>query len=137
MIDIRKNPVNPLNNEENVLLKGLNITMENGERSTDETFLTILSTCQEFSDKLNGIRCNVVSATLIRRTPEMVLAFTMREGVTLYIINPGQLTKEKVEVALTEYFALSDAEKMCGRILLFENSGQIYSDYSFIDEFQQ
>ena len=137
VIDIRKNPVNPLNNEENVLLKGLDLTLENGERSTDETFLTILSACQQFSERLNGIRCNVVSVALIRQTPEMIVAFTMREGVTLYISNPGQFTEEKVEAALTEYFALSDAEKMCGRILLFENSGQIYSDYSSVDEFQQ
>ena len=137
VISIRQNPTNPLNGEENVLLKGLDLTLENGERSTDETFLTMLSTCQAFSEELSGIRCNVVSVALIRRTPEMVLAFTMREGVTLYISNPAQLTKEKVEVALTKYFDLSDAEKMCGRILFFENSGQIYSDYSSIDEFQQ
>jgi hypothetical protein len=72
---------------------------------------------------------------LIRRTPETILAITMREGVKIYISHPTQLTREKVEVALTEYNALTDAEKTGGRILLFESSGQIYPNYSAVDEF--
>ena len=36
---------------------------------------------------------------------------------------------------VSEYNALSDAEKTGGRILLFENLGEIYADYSSVDEF--
>ena len=85
---------------------------------------------------LNGIRCNVVSVSLRNRTPEMVLVVTMREGVKIYFSNPTQLIKEKVEAALSEYDGLTDAEKTTGRILVVENSGEIYPDYSSMDEFE-
>ena len=138
VLDIRDTHINRLNGEENVILKGLDITAEKGEKPLgDACFAAILSLGQEFSTKLNGIRCNVVSIQLIRRSPEVVVSVTMREGVKVYISNPEQLTKEKTEEALTKYLALSDTEKTCGRILLFENAGQIYSDYSSIDEFEQ
>ena len=138
VLDIRDTHINRLNGEENVILKGLTVNVEKGQKPMgDECFASVLALCQEFSTELNGIRCNVVSVQLIRRSPKVVLSVTMREGVKVYINNPEQLTKEKTEEALTKYLALSDAEKMCGRILLFENSGQIYSDYSPIDEFEQ
>ncbi|MBO5736382.1 MAG: hypothetical protein J6S04_01110 [Clostridia bacterium] len=136
VLDVRNTHVNLLNGEENVILKGLLVAVEKGKQPTgDVCFASVLSVCQELSSQLNGIRCNVVAVDLIRRSPEMVLTVTMREGVKLYISNPGELVKEKVEVALSEYSALSDAEKTGGRILLFENAGKIYADYSAVDEF--
>ena len=138
VLDIRDTYLNRLNGEENVVLKGLNVTAEKGAVPTeDDAFLTVLAVCQTLSEKLNGIRCNVVSVDLIRRSPEMVLVITMREGVKVYISNPEQFMQEKAQVALDKYFALSDAEKTGGRILLVEDAGQIYSDYSSVDEFQQ
>ena len=137
VLEIRDTYFNRLNGEENVVLKGLNVTAEKGNQPTeDDAFATVLLVCQTISEKLNGIRCNVVSVELIRRSPEMVLAITMREGVKVYISNPEQLMQEKVTVALTKYFALTDAEKTGGRLLLVEDSGQIYADYSSVDEFQ-
>lgn len=137
VLDVRNTPSNLLNGEENVILKGILVAAEKGKQPTgDACFASVLSVCQEFSAKLNGIRCNVVSVDLIRRSPEMVLVVTMREGVKLYISNPNDLLKEKVEVALAKYTALSDAEKTGGRILLFENLGEIYADYSTVDEFE-
>ena len=136
VLDVRNTHVNLLNGEENVVLKGLLVAAEKGKVPTgDVCFSSVLSICQGLSGKLNGVRCNVVSVNLIRRTPEMVLSVTMREGVKIYISNPSDLTKEKVEVALTKYASLSDAEKTGGRILLFENAGEIYADYSSVDEF--
>ena len=138
VLDVRDTHINRLNGEENVLLKGLDVSVEKGKTPMgDGCFASILSVCKEFSAKLNGIRCNVISVGLIRRTPETVLVVTMREGVKIYLSNPAQLTEEKVAAALTEYIDLTDAEKTAGRILLFENAGQIYSDYSSVDEFAQ
>jgi hypothetical protein len=133
---IRNTHINPLNNEENVVLKGLSVVVEKGKTPTgDACFSSVLAVCQEFSSFLNGIRGNVVSVSLIRRNPEVVLAVEMREGVKIYISAPEQFTKEKAVTALTNYTALTDNEKMGGRILLFENSGEIYADYSSVDEF--
>ena len=136
VLDIRNGYKNPSNGEEPVLLKGLTATAEIGKIPTGDGYLTdMLALCDEFSTQLNGIRSNVVSVELIRREPEIVLSVTMREGVRIYLINPGAQTAEKVACALTKYFALSDAEKMSGRILLIENSGEIYADYSKMDDF--
>ena len=136
VLDIRNTYPHPSSGEEPVLLKGLTATAEIGKVPTGDGYLTeLLSVCNEFSTQLNGIRSNVVSVELLRKEPETVLSVTMREGVRIYMINPGAQTAEKVACALTKYFALSDAEKMSGRILLIENSGEIYADYSKVDDF--
>ena len=138
VLDVRDNYINPLNGEENVVLKGLTVAVKKGKIPTgDDCFSSVLSICQEMSTILNGIRGNVVSVSLIRRSPEVVLAVEMREGVKIYISAPEQFTKEKATTALTKYTSLSDNEKLGGRILLFENSGEIYADYSSVDEFVQ
>ena len=137
VLDVRDTHINRLNGEENVILKGLDVSIEKGSvPKGDACFTAVLSVCQEFSTMLNGIRCNVVSVSLRNRTPEMVLVVTMREGVKIYFSNPTQLIKEKVEAALSEYDGLTDAEKTTGRILVVENSGEIYPDYSSMDEFE-
>lgn len=136
VLDIRDTHVNTLTGEENVILKGLNITAEKGQTPLgDECFNEILTTCQTFSTKLNGIRANVVSVELMHRTPETVLAVTMREGVKIYLVNTADQVEGKIDVALAKYFALSDEEKMCGRILLIESSEGFYADYSKVADF--
>ena len=137
VLDVRDTHVNPLNGEANVKLKGLNADLEKGAVPTgDDCFAPMLALCQQFSESLNGIRSNVDTVELIRRSPEVILAVTMREGVRIYISNPSALTKEKTAVALGKYFTLTAEEKTTGRILLFENSGKIFSDYASVDEFQ-
>jgi hypothetical protein len=84
---------------------------------------------------LNGIRTNVVSVEVLRRTPETIFKITMREGVNVYIGTPEAYTEEKVQKAVNEYLSLTYEEKLSGRIILFENSGQIYASYSAVDEF--
>lgn len=136
VLDIRDTHMNALTDEENVILKGLNVTAEKGQAPLgDECFTEVLTTCQTLSTKLNGIRANVVSVELMHRTPETVLVVTMREGVKIYLVNTADQTEKKIEVALTKYFALSDEEKMCGRILLIESSEGFYADYSKVADF--
>lgn len=136
VLDIRDTYVNALTDEENVILTGLNIAAEKGQMPLgDECFVEVLATCQALSTKLNGIRANVVSVELMHRTPETVLAVTMREGVKIYLVNSAERTAKKIEVALAKYFSLSDEEKMCGRILLIESSEGFYADYSKVTDF--
>ena len=137
VLDVRDTHINPLNGEVNVKLKGLNVHLEKGAVPTgDDCFAAMLALCQQFSENLNGIRSNVDSVEVIRRSPEVVLAITMREGVKIYISTPNALTKEKTEAAIASYFNLTAEQKTTGRILLFENSGEIFSDYASVDEFE-
>ena len=62
VLDARDSHVNPLNGEENVKLKGLEVSVEKGAVPTgDGCFAPMLALCQQLSESLNGIRSNVVS----------------------------------------------------------------------------
>lgn len=136
-LDTRDTYKNSLNGEENVVLKGLNVAVESGKLPTgDGCFTSMLSICQNLSKQLNGIRTNVVSVEVLRRSPETIFKITMREGVKVYISAPEAYAEEKVQKAVNEYLSLTYEEKLSGRIILFENSGQIYASYSAVDEFE-
>ena len=54
----------------------------------------------------------------------------MREGVVIEIRKVDIRTEEKVKAALGKYFALSDKDKLSGRIICYElASGEIVADY--------
>lgn len=136
VLEVRDNPHNPLNGEENVVMKGLNVKATRGEAPQgDKCFAPMLAVCNELSKQLNGIRSNVVSIEVVRSSPEVILRVVTREGVKLYFSSPDKLTAEKVAEAVQCYTGLSDEEKLMGRILLVENHGEIFSSYSAVDEF--
>ena len=138
VLDIRNTHVNALNGETNVLWKGLTVTAENGSIPTgDECFSTVLNLCNKLSEKLQGIRRNVVSVEVLYRNPETVFCIQMKEGVKIYVKAPQTMTNEKVEAAVNEYLSLASEKKLTGRILITENEGQILHSYSPIDEFAQ
>lgn len=135
MLDIRSTPMNPLNGEENVVIKGLNVTAENGKQPTgDEYFASVLSLCEEMSSVLGGIRRNVTVVEVFARGPEPIIAVTMREGVRLYIGAPTVETKLKVEKALGAYMSLTNEQKTSGRIAVSDKNGEILCSYSANDE---
>lgn len=136
LLEIRDNATNALNGEENVVLKGVNVSERLGEIPTgDNCFAVMLTMCQSFSDKLDGIRRNVVSVEVLRRNPEVLFKVTMREGVVIYFNAPATYTEEKVSEAVNVYQSLGQDEKLTGRIYILENSGKILSQYSPVDEF--
>lgn len=136
VLGIRNAPVNALNGEPNVLVKGLTSTGAIGALPTgDDCFTSLLSVCQKMSDELGGIRCNVLSVEVFSRSPERIYRFTMREGVTLYIGNPSSMMEEKVKTAVNEYMGLSNAQKLTGRIVISETEGKVFATYSENDEF--
>ena len=135
VLDIRSTPENPLNGEENVVIKGLTVTAENGKQPTgDEYFAGVLSLCEEMSAALGGIRRNATEVEVFARGPEPIFVITMREGVRVYIGAPTVRTQEKVEKALNEYMSLSSEEKTIGRIAVSEKDGEILCSYSQNDE---
>ena len=136
LLEIRDSYVNALNGEENVLLKGVNVSGVFGTiPAGDDCFATMLAMCQSFSEKLDGIRRNVVSIEVMRRNPEVLFKVTMREGVVIYFNTPAEYTEEKVSEAIRVYQSLKQEEKLTGRIYILANNGEILSQYSPVDEF--
>ncbi len=135
VLDIRTTPLNPLNGEENVILKGLTVTAENGQIPVgDGYFSSVLGLCEETSALLGGIRRNVLSVEIFSREPEPIFCMTMREGVKLYIGAPDVARKEKVEKAVNAYLSLTNEQKTCGRIAVSDKDGEIICSYSPKDE---
>ena len=95
----------------------------------------MLSLCQGLDDYLGGIRSNVVSVEILSREPEVFYLIQMREGVKIYIRNPNALTQEKAKEAVDRYMALSDEERMTGRLMIFDAAGKVFAQYSLNDDF--
>lgn len=135
-LGLRDSHINQLNGAENVIIKGVLVTAQNGNLPTgDEHFVNILNICKEISTLLGGIRSNVVRVEVFSKSPETIYRFTMREGVKLYFGNPSVNVKEKAEVAVNKYMSLSYEEKLSGRIVISDVRGEVFSSYSTKDEF--
>ncbi len=137
VLDIREDKNNRLDGNENVLLLGLTATgRKGGTLSGDACFPSVFTLCQKMDEVLGGIRRNVRSVEIFHRTPETVYRVSTYEGVKLYIDAPLSMTEEKAAKALEKYFALTDAERMTGRILVVDVDGQVSASYASVDEFQ-
>lgn len=134
LLGVRDSHVNPLTGAENVIVKGLAFS-DGADFTDDEQFPALLALCQALSKELGGIRSNVVSVEVFLRSPETIYRVTMREGVKLYFGTPAERTEEKVKVAVDEYMALSNEEKLSGRIVISEVGDRILTSYSAKDEF--
>ena len=136
VLDIRNVNVNRLDQKANVVLSGLTVTGKKGETlSGDECWASLFALCNAMDEKLGGIRNNVVSVEVLTRTPETFYAVTMREGVRIYIQDPDKGTEVKAEKVLDAYMALSNEERMTGRLTVREADGEVLVSYSPKDEF--
>jgi hypothetical protein len=59
----------------------------------------------------------------------------MVEGVKIYLFNPTENIETKAAKAVEKYFALTDAQKMTGRIAVTEDGSSLRLDYSEWDGF--
>ena len=125
---------NRLDGEDNLLMKGFSVTANRGEiPQNDPAFLAALAFSKEVSALLSGIRKNVLSVERILKTPEgadfpaVMLCFTMKEGVRLYVNQAEIDTEEKANSAIEKYLSLSVEEKTKGAITLLETATAIYS----------
>ncbi len=138
VLGIRNSYVNRLDGAENVLLKGLQVAGTRGSKlSGDDCFTVMLTVCDQMSKMPIELRRNVVSVEVFARSPETIFKVTMREGVVIYIGGPKELTAEKTQAAINQYLALTDAQKLQGRIAVSDNEGQLIVAYSDKDEFQE
>ncbi len=136
ILSSRQDSNNRLDGHPNVLLKGLSVTANGTQITGDEYFPTVLTACQGFDERLNGIRNNVLSVDLVNRYPVTILAFQMYEGVRVYLVNPNALTQEKIDGAVEKYFALSVEERRYGCIVVSEIEGKVTISYEEKDTFQ-
>jgi hypothetical protein len=131
VLAIRDLPANPLNGEENVILTGLNVSGKLGEKiGGDNCIEGILKFSECVSKNLGGIRRNEVHVEVFARAPETIFCFTMKEGVKLYISSPTIALEEKAKKAIDEYMALSNAQKMGGKLVILDGDSEILAIYS-------
>lgn len=117
----------------NVLISGLNATGEKGEELSGDSCLDSLFTVLGYMhERLDGVRRNLLSVEVQRpATDEKQTMFvcTMTEGVKLYIRNPYQDGLEKATAAMDAYFALSDAERLTGAVLVYDGENGAKAQY--------
>lgn len=131
VLGVRENPLNRLDEKPNVLLEGLTVQGEvGGNLNGDEALLPLLKTCEIMSQKLDGLRGNLVKATVMYRSPKTIVSFQMKEGVTLYVESPEERATEKAQSAIDKYLSLSIAEKTKGGVYVSEVNGEVFVYYS-------
>ncbi len=137
VLDIRNSNANRLDKKANVALSGLTVTGKKGEPLTgDDCWASMFALCNAMDEKLGGIRSNVTSVEVLTREPETFYAITMREGLKIYINDPAVMTEQKAEKAMDAYMALSNEERMTGRLTVREANDEILVSYSPKDEFE-
>ena len=137
ILALRDTSKNRLDDMDNIVIKGVSLSGEKGGvLSGDDCWDNVLSLCQEMDKMLGGIRSNVLSVEVLTRSPETLYKFTMTEGVKIYVGNPTVMTEEKVKKAINEYMALSNEQRMTGRITVRDAEGQVFVAYASMDEFE-
>ena len=137
VLEIRSSQKNRLDKADNVLIKGLTVNgQKGGVLSGDDCWESIFMFCKTMDETLGGIRSNVQSVEILARTPETFYLIKIREGVKIYVGNPSTLTVEKAKKAMDKYMALSDAERITGRLTVRDSEGEVVVSYSSIDEFE-
>lgn len=129
----RDSSLNRLDGMPNVIIEGdgLNVSGVKGQQLVgDEKWKAVLQFCNGFSEKVNGLRDNVVTVNVSKYAPTCL---TMREGVKIYVGSLESLTAEKAEAAVNKYLALSDAERMNGMIMVDEKDGEVIVSYQIKD----
>ena len=140
ILGIRSSYVNRLDGGESLLIKGFNgLSGKKGEMITGDSCLpSFFDFCQKVSEKLSGIRRNVVLIEVLHPTSsqkEVIVRLTMTEGVKIYVGNISQLTHEKAEAVIDCYLSLNDQERTTGRIATSDHQGQLVVGYAKNDEF--
>lgn len=141
VLQIRDSSKNRVDGAENVLVTGqpvLTLTGEKGKMLAGDSCLAYLFPfCKEISTRLNGIRINVASVSVLRPASaetETLFKLSMREGVTVYVRNPAKDTLVKAQTAVEKYLSLTVQEKLKGAVLIFDGEDGIQSQYYEKDE---
>ena len=133
VLGVRETCENRSDGVELVLITGLNATGEKGEPlGGDDCLDSLFTVLGQMHQRLDGIRRNLRSVEVQRPATDekqMMFVCTTVEGVKLYIRNPNQNTLEKANAAIDAYFALSDAERLTGMVLVYDGEQGVKTQY--------
>ena len=114
----RATPTNRADGAENVVIRGVNVSGELGEKiGGTDGIEAILALTNELDAAFGGIRSNLLSVEVERHGTVHQLTLQMREGVTVYVIKPSDFTRSKAEKIANVYLSLSDRERLTGSIV--------------------
>lgn len=126
----RETPENRADGGANILVSGIEVSGELGERVAGEGMEELLAATKVMSELLNGVRGNLQSVTAVRYGSVTQFTMKMREGVTVYLIKPESFTLEKARRLTEKYLALSDSERLTGTIVATNNDeGSVSVEY--------
>jgi len=127
----REDYANRFDREPNLLIKGVEVTAQDGNTLTgDDCYTSMLTLLKKADELLGGVRRNATEAEVIRRSPETIVRIQMREGVELCIVNPQEQAQEKAEKAINKYLSLTDAQRLGGCVIVSSGVNGIVADYT-------
>lgn len=127
ILAIRDNARNRLDGT-NVIIDGLSVTGKKGEKlAGDERLATALAFCNQMSERLNGIRDNLLTLHVSPYPPQWWIS--TREGVKLYVTDPEKNTLQKADKFADKYLQLADEERLVGCILNVDTDEDILIAY--------
>ncbi|MGN1234629.1 MAG: cell division protein FtsQ/DivIB [Christensenellaceae bacterium] len=138
---------NRVDGGENVLLSGVQIVspvvgetaqlyLSGGSSASSEGVRRMIALAGLLDEKLGGLRSCVESVSLRAATDnpqDEIVTFVTKEGVLLCIADPSSLGEEKAAAVTEKYLALSDVNKLFGRVeagSLALSETEIYCVYS-------
>ncbi len=119
---------------QNILLTGFSLSILPGGEVEGRYFPELLTVMETFKRSLPGIRANVLSVELDLGTTDLknvIFRIRMKEGVMIVIHAPSRFPAEKAAMAISDYLALKDEERLFGLITAYETvDGELRSAYS-------
>lgn len=120
----RETPLNRSDGKNNVVLKGVTVSCGKGEIPTDSDFTTAFALCKALDERLDGIRANILTATLEKPTskPEdAILRLFSKEGVEMVVYHPLQNATLKAD-ALAEYYKnMNTVDRLSGTVFVSDD----------------
>ncbi len=139
ILGMRSTAVNRSDGANNVIVKGIQITGQEGEiASSDACIAWLINLCESISKQLDGIRKNVLSIEVIRPTSssaQMMFKLQMKEGVVAYVNNPSVFTQEKATKLIEKYRNLTVSQRLRGMIAVTDDTKNVIVDYAQDDQF--
>ena len=127
----REDYANRFDKEPNLLIKGVEVSTQDGKVLTgDECYAAMLTLLKKADELLGGVRRNATEAEVIRRSPETIVRLQMREGVEICVVNPQEQAEKKAEMAINKYLSLTDAQRLGGCVIVSSGANDVVVDYT-------
>ena len=132
ILSIRDSYLNRADGNENILIEGIAVSGEKGELCVGEGLSDLFKLLKNLSDRLGGLRSNIVKITSKNVAPSIVhYELIMREGVKIQIGKIQTFTQEKAQKIADLYLnPASDADRLRGVIYATDDGEKPVVSYS-------